>query len=93
MHGAYYATSYFFVFFENEAITHKLQPPPQNKLSPVQHFCQGLIFAGDFLQFVGPLNKYSQLFSHRGRISAHPENHQAHSSPKILVLFLVAHGH
>ena len=35
MHGAYYATSYFFAFFENEAITHKLQPYPQNKLSLV----------------------------------------------------------
>jgi len=37
-------------------------------------FCQGLIFAGNFCPLVRRLSKYSRLLSHRGRISARPEN-------------------
>lgn len=62
------------LFFENEAITQKLQLSPQNQLSFVYNFCQGLTFAGELLPLASALSNYTQLFSHRGRISARPES-------------------
>ena len=37
----------FFAFFQNEAVTHKLQPS-QNPLSFAYNFCHRLTFASEF---------------------------------------------
>jgi len=63
------------LFVENGAVTHELQPSPQNPLSFQYIFCQGLAFASDFFLLVRSPNIYTRIFSRRSQISASLENH------------------
>ena len=71
-------THFFFAllfFFQNEAVTDKLQPSPQYSVSFAYTFCQGLTFVSDFFPpLVRSLNNYSKLLSRGNRIFARPEN-------------------
>jgi len=50
------------LFFENEAVTQKLQPYSQNPLSFVYNFCQRLIFATEFFRsYAHPINTHNHL--------------------------------
>ena len=67
--------SLFFSPFENEAVTHKLQPFPQYPLSIAFTFCQGLTFVSDFFPpLVRPLYKYSNYFCAPGKQPMTPKN-------------------
>jgi len=93
MHGAYYATSHFFAFFESEAITLNL-----HRLVKIGYHLYK-IFVKDahtiFFPFVGPLNKYHYLatVAEYPRAQKPPSHPPVHTSPKTLMLYIVANGY